>query len=135
MIQFICLEALDYLIQTKNATSVPIDPIIRKLDCNFFSGRRELLPDRQRDLLYCVAQINVEDAEFSIPDIEAVSKKTGRPIKPFKRGDISRMLPRLIESGLIYRNRIGKYCFAVPQFGRFVNRNYESSGLQRSLFE
>lgn len=133
-IQFICRESLDYVIETNN-TNIPIEPIIRKLDCDFFAGRWETLTDRQRDLLYCAAQLNIADGEFTIPEIEEVSKKTARPIKRFMRNDISQMLPRLIEKGLIYKNRYGKYSFAVPLMGRFVNRKYEATPLQRELFD
>ncbi len=34
------------------------------------------------------------------------------------------MLPRLVDKGLIYRNRLGKYCFAVPLFSRFIRRKF-----------
>jgi hypothetical protein len=28
------------------------------------------------------------------------------------------------EKGLIYKNRLSKYCFAVPLFGGFINRRF-----------
>jgi hypothetical protein len=32
------------------------------------------------------------------------------------------MLAALSEAGLVYKNRHGKYSFAVPLFGRFIQR-------------
>jgi hypothetical protein len=29
-----------------------------------------------------------------------------------------------VETGLIYKNRLGKYCFAVPLFGGFIKRRF-----------
>ena len=134
-IQFICREALDFLMQNPKSQMIPLDPIIRKLDSDFFSGRWEILSDRQRDLLYCIAQLNLEDGEFTIPDIVDASAKTKRQVKPFVRGDVSQILPRLIERGLIYKNRYGKYSFAVPLLSRFINRKYASAQNQGTLFD
>lgn len=133
-IQFICRAAFDYWMQTKQ-DNIPIEPIIRQLDSDFFAGRWEHLTDRQRGLLYCVAQLKVSDGEFTIPDIASISTKTQRPIKKFTTNDISQMLPRLIEKGLLYKNRHGKYSFAVPLMGKFVNRKYDSKQIQGTLFE
>ena len=35
------------------------------------------------------------------------------------------MLASLAEKGMIYKNRMGKYSFAVPLLGRFILRTYE----------
>jgi hypothetical protein len=134
-IQFICREALDHLMSNPESAGIPIEPIIRKLDSDFFAGRWEMLTDRQRDLLYCIAQLQVDDGEFTIPEIVAMSKKTKRPIKSFSRNDVSQVLPRLVDKGLIYKNRYGKYSFAVPLMGSFVNRKYDDSTVQRRLVE
>lgn len=131
-IQFICREALDYLMATESF-QIPMDPIIRKLDCDFFAGRWEVLTDRQRDLLYAIAQLKVDDGEFSIPDIVEKSRHTTYKIKPFSNNDVSQVLPRLIDKGLIYKSRTGRYSFAVPLFGGFVNRKYAEPGDQPTL--
>jgi hypothetical protein len=134
-VQFICREAFDFLRSNPKEKQIPIEPIIRKLDSDFFAGRWETLTDRQRDLLYCIAQLNVDEGEFTIPEIVDKSRATKRTIKPFVRGDVSQMLPKLLEKGLIYKNRYGKYSFAVPLFGRFINRKYDSAASQKLLFE
>jgi hypothetical protein len=122
-IQFICKQTFDHLKANPKDLSIPIDSIIRQLDSDFFAGRWETLTDRQRDLLYCVSQLPESEEEFSIGEIVEISKQSD--IKKFTPGDVSQMLPRLIEKGLVYKNRLGKYCFSVPLFGRFIKRRIE----------
>ena len=45
------------------------------------------------------------------------------------------MLSSLAERGMIYKNRFGKYSFAVPLLGRFIRRTYEPPGAQQALGE
>lgn len=132
-IQFICREAFDYIAAKPEEKSIPVDPIVRKLDSSFFSGRWETLTDRQRDLLYAVSQLECADREFSIGEIVEASKDAVK-LKPFSANDVSQMLPRLIDKGLIYKNRLGKYSFAVPLFATFIQRKYDSISFQPNLF-
>jgi hypothetical protein len=132
-IQFICRETFDHLLSHPENPAIPIDAILRKLDSDFFAGRWEKVTDRQRDLLRCIAQIEHADEEFTIGEIVEASKKLGG--KPFSYGDVSQALPRLIEKGLIYKNRHGKYCFAVPLFSQFINRRFVATETQKRLFE
>jgi len=135
-IQFFGRETFDHLKVHSEEKSVPIplDSIMRKLDSDFFAGRWEQLTDRMREFLYCVSDLENVDGEFTISDIVDISKRS--KMKAFTRGDVSQMLPRLIERGLVYKNRHGKYSFAVPLFGRFLQRKRKGAGLahQRSLF-
>ncbi len=132
-IQFICRETFDHLIAKPDDPTIPIDAIVRKLDSDFFAGRWENVTDRQRDLLYCIAQLQRADEEFTISEIVDAAKTLG--IKPFVYGDVSQALPRLIEKGLIYKNRHGKYCFAVPLFSGFIKRRFHLPDDQRRLLE
>ena len=132
-IQFICREALDHVIAHPTDTTVPMEAIIRKLDSDFFAGRWENVTDRQRELLYCIAQLQHGDQEFTIGEVVDVSRTL--KIKPFSPGDVSQILPRLIDKGLVYKNRLGKYCFAVPLFGGFIKRRFETPNLQQTLLE
>jgi hypothetical protein len=100
---------------------VPIEPIIRQLDSNFFSGRWDTLTDRQKDLLCCIGRLANAESQFTIAEIVEVARGID-VIRSFTSNDVSQMLPRLIERGLIYKNRLGKYSFAVPLFSRFINR-------------
>jgi type II secretory pathway predicted ATPase ExeA len=126
-LQFICRETLDHAIVHPHDQTLPMDAIIRKLDSDFFSGRWESVTDRQRELLCCIARLKHGDQEFTIGEVVDASKTMA--IRPFSPGDVSQMLPRLIEKGLLYKNRLGKYCFAVPLFGGFIRRRFDAPGI------
>lgn len=130
-IQFICREFYDLvhggaaLPDVGKQFSVPLDAIIQKLDADFFAGRWNRVPDRQREMLTCIASLDKRGEEFTITEIVEASR--GRVAdksirKAFRAGDVSQMLPRLIEAGLVYKNRHGKYSFAVPLFGEYILR-------------
>ncbi len=123
-IQFICREVYDIFIQKYSSESgrlpsVPVDEIIRKLDTDFFAGRYARATDRQRDLLRVIAQLPNSDSEFTVQEIVEQSKKEE---KPFSNSHVSQMLTTLSDAGLVYRNRYGKYAFAVPLLGQFIKR-------------
>ena len=138
-IQFICRQAFDYRQSNPNAKTIPVEPIVLQLDSNFFAGRWEPLTDRQRDMLYCVAKCPHADEEFTVAEIvEASKSKECGTVKSFLAGDVSQILPRLVERGLVYKNRHGKYSFAVPLFSRFIERTYERRhelAYQKHLFD
>ena len=50
-------------------------------------------------------------------------------MKPFSRSHINQMLASLITSGLVYRDRHGKYLFAVPLMADFIKRAMKESPL------
>jgi len=136
-IQFICREVFDVLAQSlrdlpRSEAAPPghvvlgeISPagILRKLDDDFFAGRWARATDRQRDLLVVVAHLEDCDSEFSVQEVAEKSKELGE--KPFSASHVSQTLTRLAERGLIYRNRHGKYSFAVPLLGRFILRQQQ----------
>jgi hypothetical protein len=124
-IQFICREVYDVWIQqiaNDERPSVPIDAIQRKLDTDFFAGRWAKVADRQRQLLWVIAGLDHPDEEFTIQELAARSNEL--LVKGFSPSQISQMLVRLGEQGLVYKNRFGKYTFAVPLLGQFILRNY-----------
>jgi AAA ATPase domain len=125
-IQFICREVFDVFIQQhakEEARIVPVDAIQRKLDADFFAGRWAKITDRQRELLWAVANLERPDEEFTIQELV----ERGRQLlsKTFSPSHANQMLASLAERGMIYKNRLGKYSFAVPLLGRFILRNYE----------
>ena len=127
-IQFICREVFDVFIQQTEMgekMGVPIDAIQRKLDTDFFAGRWAKVPDRQRELLWVIANVEHADEEFTIQELVSQSKEL--LVKGFSPSHTNQMLARLSEQGLVYKNRLGKYSFAVPLLGRFIRRNYSSS--------
>ena len=137
-IQFICHEAFDvFLAQIRTRLSnpsVPIDEITAKLDSDFFAGRWSRVTDRQRDLLYVVAMLDDPESEFSVQEIVELSKEL--PVKGFSPSHASQILSALINAGIVYKNRYGKYSFAVPLLSDFIRRQYPvaSSDEQHALF-
>ena len=122
-IQFICREAYDAFLPKIAAgenPAVPLQEIIRKLDTDFFAGRWSRATDRQRELLLVIAKIENAGGEFSVQDIVELSKQTIQ--KPFSSSHVNQMLNSLCLAGLIYKNRFGKYSFAVPLLGQFILR-------------
>ncbi len=122
-IQFICREVYDVWIQKINAgeePSVPVDEIVRKLDSDFFAGRWARATDRQRELLGVIATLENCDSEFMVQEVVERSKQ--RLEKPFSSSHVNQMLASLSEAGLVYKNRYGKYSFAVPLLGEFIFR-------------
>jgi hypothetical protein len=122
-IQFICREVYDVAIQkhdTNQPLTVSLSEITRKLDNDFFAGRWAHATDRQRELLSVVAALENCDAEFTTSEVVAKSKELLS--KPFSSSHVTQMFGTLSESGLIYRNRHGKYSFAVPLLGEFIRR-------------
>lgn len=121
-IQFICREIYDAALQ-KHGDGVPLvvsmREITRKLDTDFFAGRWTRATDRQRELLKIVATLNDCDGEFTTHEVVEKSKTSA---KPFSASHVNQMFGSLIEAGLIYKNRHGKYSFAVPLLGQFIQR-------------
>jgi hypothetical protein len=125
-IQFICREVFDVFIQqhtNDEQAEVPVDAIQRKLDADFFAGRWARITDRQRELMWVIANLDRPDEEFTIQELGEKAK--GLLLKTFSSSHANQMLVRLAERGMIYKNRMGKYSFAVPLLGRFILRNYE----------
>ena len=122
-IQFICREVFDLWIQKINSSQtpspVPKNEIMRKLDTDFFSGRWARATDRQRELLIIVANLENCDGEFSVQEIVVASTIAN---DNFSNSHVSQMLATLSNAGLIYKNRHGKYSFAVPLMAGFIKR-------------
>lgn len=127
-IQFICREVYDAFLQSyadDGAISpVPLEAITRKLDSDFFAGRWARATERQRQLLWTIAHLDNADDEFTVQEIVDRSKEL-LP-KPFGNSHVNQMLATMGDMGLIYKNRWGRYSFAVPLFDRFVHRQAES---------
>jgi hypothetical protein len=127
-IQFIGKEVFDVWIaklQSGEAASVPAMDIIRKLDADFFQGRWARATDRRRELLQVVSTLPNADNEFTVQEVVASSQEILR--KPFTPSHVSQMLTSLAESGLVYKNRYGKYSLAVPLLSQFIRRQTASA--------
>lgn len=122
-IQFICREVYDVFLQKVSDgqhPSVPMEEIIMKLDKDFFSGRWAKATDRQRELLAVIASLSNCQEEFTVQEVVEESKK--HLSNPFSGSHANQMLSSLTNAGLIYKNRHGKYSFAVPLMDRFILR-------------
>jgi hypothetical protein len=122
-IQFICREVYDvWSLEAPGgrAAGVPAVEIQRKLDSDFFAGRWSRVTDRQRELLTVVAQLESAELEFTVQEIVEKSKELLD--RPFSASHVSQILNALAESGLIYKNRHGRYSLAVPLLNRFILR-------------
>lgn len=126
-IQFICREVYDAFIQRMDRgerASVPVAEIEQKLDSDFFAGRWARATDRQRELLLVIAGLEGCDEEFTV---QAVVEASNRVLeKPFSSSHINQMLGTLSTQGLVYKNRHGKYSFAVPMLSRFIRRQQQT---------
>ncbi|HET9678413.1 MAG TPA: AAA family ATPase, partial [Solirubrobacterales bacterium] len=125
-IQFICREVYDVFVRQHaddEQKSVPIEAIQHKLDADFFAGRWAKITDRQRELLWVVAQLDKADEEFTIQELTEEAKRL--LTKAFSPSHANQILASLAERGMIYKNRLGRYSFAVPLLGRFILRTYE----------
>lgn len=128
-IQFIGREVYDVFIRQHaddEEKFVPIEALQRKLDADFFAGRWAKITDRQRELLWVVAHLERPDEEFTIAELTEEAKRL--LTKAFSASNANQMLASLAERGMVYKNRLGKYSFAVPLLGRFILRTYELPG-------
>lgn len=132
-IQFICREAYDAWLQKSSdgeAPSVPLHEIMRKLDTDFFAGRWSKVTERQQQLLYVISTLDTANDEFTIKEIVDASTRLA---KPFGKSQINQMLQTLIMLGLIYKDRHGKYVFAVPLMADFIRRTMTESAFSPTL--
>ena len=123
-IQFICRETYNALIQRhkdNHRLSVPAEEIQNKLDRDFFAGRWQRATDRQRDLMMVAATIG--EREFSVQQITEASRNPDLLDKPFRGGSqVNQILAALIAQGIAYKNRHGRYRFAIPLLDKFILR-------------
>jgi hypothetical protein len=123
LIQYICREVFDAWIgrmTVGEAPSVPMKEITAKLDLDFFAPRWNRATDRQQVFMQVIATLPEADGEFSVQDITSASRNLLK--QPFNPSHATQMLSHLSEKGLIYKNRRGAYCFAVPLLAHYIRR-------------
>ena len=130
-IQFICKEVYDawaVKVGSGERATVPTGDIMRKLDQRFFSARWDNASDRQREFMRVAALLphaGQSNKEFKVQDIVEGSHELLK--KPFTIASCQMMLKTLIDNGFVFRNRRGKYSFAVPLLDEFILRDMGSS--------
>ncbi len=126
-IQFFCKETFDAYIQQISVgienPMISITDIIAKLDTDFYSGRMSRITDKQRELLRIAAKLPTANEEFTGQDILNKAKELND--NKFSASYINQYLVKLIYVGLIFKNKFGKYCFAVPLLADYINRQEE----------
>ncbi len=119
-VQFICRESFDIVLGGAELDEMRFQSIVAKLDTDFFAGRWARATDRQRDLMTLIADLPNSDGEFSVQEIVEISKKSGS--KAFSNSHVNQMLSSLVTAGLVFKNRHGRYAFAVPLLSKFILR-------------
>ncbi|HYD91557.1 MAG TPA: hypothetical protein VEA37_08750, partial [Flavobacterium sp.] len=123
-----CKETFDSVLQQikvgVESPNVVISEFVRKLDTDFYAARWSRVTDRQRDLLIVIAKLPNANEEFTTKEI--VAKSNEELEKPFSPAYVVNSLVKLTAQGLIFKNRRGKYSFAVPLLADYINRNNES---------
>ncbi len=125
-IQFICKEVFDLFIQLSDKGEkafVPAEKIEQRLDADFFAGRWARATDRQRDLMFAIASLKRRDGEFTVQEVVEQSKAISG--SPFSNSHVNQMLVTLADKGLVFKNRHGKYSFAIPLLGEYILRQKE----------
>ena len=123
-IQFICKETFDVWLSKVAGGQKPIVPqeeIVRKLDQRFFAGRWDKASDRQREFMQIAALLPTAKKEFTVQDVVSSSKDLLKR-KAFSQASAGMMLKTLTDAGFVFRNRRGKYSFAVPMLDEFIIR-------------
>ena len=129
-VQFICHELYDVVIRGMQSNTVPdvgriFATVTQKLDIDFFAGRWAKTTDRQRDFLLSIVRIEGCEQEFTIQQVVEASQQ--QLTKGFSSGHASQLLQALSDAGLVYKNRRGKYAFAVPMLYDFIRRQAAES--------
>jgi len=124
-VQYVCRECFDVWVQNYASgepfAPIPQEEITQKLDADFFAGRWARVTDRQRELLAVIASLeNVDEGEFTVQEV--VEKSSEILDSPFGSSHVNQMLGTLSEKGLVFKNRHGKYSFAVPLMAQFIVR-------------
>jgi hypothetical protein len=86
-----------------------------KLDESFFRVRAERTTDLELQYLRAMAELGPD--EQTAGDVAAVMNRTSEQLGPTRA--------RLIDKGLLYTTGHGRGDFTVPQFDRYLRRNYE----------
>jgi len=137
-VQYVCREAYDVWVQEtesgQSMSRIPVPEIVGKLDSDFFAGRWARATDRQRELMSVIASLPSCESEFTVQELVESSANRTLP-KPFSSSHANQMLSALTEAGLTYKNRHGKYSFAVPLLGGFIRRQkaYLDRGFSQSV--
>jgi len=125
LIQFFCYEAFDTVLQQikigeKKVPYVDVSDFAKELDADFYGGKWNIATDRQRELMTVIAKLPNANDEFAAKEISDKSKEI-LP-NPFSLNHVNNTLVKLIEDNLVFKNRRGKYSFALPMLAEYIKR-------------
>lgn len=128
-IQFFCKETFDSVLQQISVgietPDVKISDFVRKLDTDFYAARWSRVTDRQRDLMIVIAALPNANEEFTTKEISQMSNEMLE--NSFTPAYVVNSLIKLNLMGLVYKNRRGKYSFAVPLLADYINRQSDNA--------
>jgi hypothetical protein len=123
LIQFFGRELVDQILEnggTLSAAQFPAASTLSRLDNGLFAARWNRTTDRQRDLLRLIAQMPAgPSSDFSAADIVDT-----HGTEDFTTATAGQTLAALVERGLIYRTRHGRYAFTVPMSEYMILRRH-----------
>lgn len=123
-IQFLCKESFDaYLSQMKAGIAAPevqLGDIVRKLDTDFYAGRWDRISQKQREVMAYIAQLPNAEEEFSLAEVVEIAGRNKK--KGMSSSSLNQIINKLVEAGLVYRQRHGRYTFGIPMLADFIKR-------------
>ncbi len=122
-IQYICKETFDAWISQIDSGVIPSvskNELLAKLDQDFFAARWERATDRQQEFMLVIASLENSSQDFTTQEIVEKSKELLE--KGFSSSHANQILSALLKSGFVYKNKHGKYSFAVPLLSEFILR-------------
>jgi hypothetical protein len=124
LIQFFGRELVDQILENGGTLATgdfPAPRTMDRLDSGLFAARWNRTSQRQREFLRLIALRPVSPAShFSAADILLVPNDAG-----FTLATAGQTLASLVERGLIYRTRHGRYAFTVPMSENMILRRYK----------
>lgn len=123
LIQFFAKELVDTLLSAAGAAGLaqfPSEEAWRRLDNGLFAARWNRTTDRQREVLRVLAELPESLADFSAQEIVEAASMIGGPA--LTNAQTSQLLQGLVERGLIYRTRRGKFAFSLPMSQAMIRR-------------
>ncbi|MBS0242463.1 MAG: AAA family ATPase [Proteobacteria bacterium] len=122
LIQFFGRELVNQLLAnggTLAPDDFPSPETYERLDSSLFAARWSRTSDRQREILNLLAQRPSGSSEFSIKELEDLATVDG-----LAGSAIQSHVAGLVERGLIYRTRHGRYAFTIPMSETMILRRF-----------
>jgi AAA ATPase domain len=122
LIQFFGRELIEQILEnggTLGADQFPAESTLDRLDAGLFAARWNKTTDRQREFLALVAnRPNTNSSDFSANEI----LKNQTEATSFDGSSANQILAALVDRGLLYRTRHGRYAFTVPMSEMMIVR-------------